>query len=194
MAVGQTEGLALYAEMFTSTSANSYVYVNGGLVSGPDGATYGCNYFQSGPISIGSFTVTPPAGGSGFFVYRLESNGTISWLVSPRGTANFMDCNDIAIDSSGTTIAIVGNFRGGTIIVANETLTWTGTTSIRTQPFLMLMDAAQGTQLWGMSWGGDGNIGSWGVGFDSAGNILFNGPIQDGTMIVNGQTYDAGCV
>lgn len=182
----------MYAEMFTSTSADSYIYVNGGITSGPDGATYGCNYFEDGPISMGSFTVTPPAAGKGFFVYRLESDGTISWLISPRGTAAFMDCNDIAVDPSGTTIATVGNFRGGTIIIANDTYAWTGTNQIRTQPFLMLLDAATGTQLWGKTWGGDGSIGTWGLGFDSVGNILFNGRFSDGTMIVDGQTYAAG--
>lgn len=192
LTLGQTEGAPLYAEMFQSPTANSYIYVNGGLVSGPDGAVYGCNYFQNGPISMGGFTVTPPQSGRGFFVYRLEADGTIGWLVSPRGTASFMDCNDIEINSSGTAIGIVGSFLQGTIIIANETFTWTGTNTIRFQPFLMLMDTATGAQLWGKTWGGNGAIGSWAVGFDSAENILFNGRFSDGTMIVNGQTYDAG--
>ena len=177
--------------MVTSNSpGTSYIWLNGGIVTDASGTLYGCGFFEDGPVTLGDFTVTPPAPGmGGFLVYRMEANGHVAWVMSPRGTA-FMDPGAIAVDASGTMVAVTGSLSGGTMIIANQTFTSTGT-GYKSDAYVMVLDAATGAEKWGRTWGGTGDIGSWGVAVDSARNILLNGRVITGTMIVNGQTYTA---
>lgn len=193
LALGQTtEGTSLYGTMFTSLTSNGYVYNDGGVTSDAHGNIYGGNYFQgTGNVTNGDWTVAVPAGGKGAFIYKLNTTLGVTWLRAPGGTATFIDVNSVALDPSDTTLFVVGAFVGGTLTYDNVTLTAPVGTS-NTHAFLLALDTVTGDPRWGQSWTGTGNNGPYGVGVDSAGNIIMNGRTHNGNFVVNGVTYNAG--
>lgn len=193
LALGQqSEGTPLWSTMFTAPTADSYIWLNGGIVSDASGNIYGANYMEgTGNVTNGDWTVQVPSGGGGAFIYKLNTTLGVTWLVAPGGTASYIDANNVALDPSGSTLVVIGSFASGTMVLDSVTLT---APTSRANAFVLALDAATGVAKWGQAWTGTGRNEPYGVGIDSAGNIIFNGRTGAGTIVVNSVTYDAGSI
>lgn len=167
----------------TSTGPNSGA-LGSEVAVAADGSQYLTGTY-SGPLMLGSITLTGGSGSTGhLYLAKYSAAGTVLWarkLDSPRSDLNV----NVAVDASGN--AYLSGYFSASLTVGSTTLTSSGIDG-----FLVKYDA-QGVQQW-VRQGGTPGIFPAGIATDASGNVTVVGNFDTsvsygGTALSGGGTF-----
>ena len=144
------------------SSATDYA---GGVATDSSG-----NSYISGSLGGGGAVAGKALAGGKFFLAKISSSGSVSWLIPGSGSLDFT-ADDLASDASGNVYGV--GYFSGTVTLGSTTLTSAGA-----RDMLAFRLNSSGTFTWATSAGGTAYDYGYGVAVTSSGDLFLTGTFQ----------------